>query len=97
MPPIVKSKFEDVVGLNSKSHKVFCDYVAHAVEQHRKNELKLKNQEKELQRKLTQLQLEELVKKNKKRIQATVKQEEAEQMTLMTPLNVPVSGQPAPL
>ncbi|KAL0150420.1 hypothetical protein M9458_054237, partial [Cirrhinus mrigala] len=80
MPPAVKCRLEDVVGLNSKTHKEFCDHVSHAVEQFRKNEQKLKNQEKELQRKLTQLQLEELTKKNKKKIQASVMKEEAEQI-----------------
>ncbi|KAL0150967.1 hypothetical protein M9458_053694 [Cirrhinus mrigala] len=67
MPLAVKCRLEDVVGLTSKTHKEFCDHVSHAVEQFRKNEQKLKNQEKELQRKLTQLQLEELTKKNKKK------------------------------
>ncbi len=67
MPQAVKSRLEDVVGLNSKTHKEFCNHVSHAVEQYRKNEQKLKNQEKELQRKLTQLQLEELTKIIRKR------------------------------
>ena len=89
MPPAVKSKLEDVVGLTSKTHKEFCDHVSHAVEQQRKNELKLKSQEKELQRKLTQLQLEELTKKNKKNIQASVTNATAEQMTLMPPVIAP--------
>ncbi|KAL0176873.1 hypothetical protein M9458_029203, partial [Cirrhinus mrigala] len=70
MPQTVKSKLEDVVGLNSKTHKEFCDHVSHAVELYRKNEQKLLNQEKELQRKLTQLQLEELTAKRKKKVQA---------------------------
>ncbi|KAL0148070.1 hypothetical protein M9458_056610, partial [Cirrhinus mrigala] len=89
MPPAVKCRLEDVVGLTSKTHKEFCDHVSHAVEQFRKNEQKLKNQEKELQRKLTQLQLEELTKKNKKKIQASVKKEEAEQMSVMSPVSAP--------
>ncbi|XP_048045690.1 uncharacterized protein LOC125267784 [Megalobrama amblycephala] len=46
MPPAVKTRLEDVVGLNSKSPKEFCDHVAHAVEQHRKNEQKLKKSRK---------------------------------------------------
>ncbi|KAL0149340.1 hypothetical protein M9458_055378, partial [Cirrhinus mrigala] len=83
MPQPVKSKLEDVVGLYSKTHKEFCDQVVHAVEQYRRNEQKLKNQEKELQKKLTQLQLEELINKNKKKIQATVKRDDAEQMTVV--------------
>ncbi len=89
MPQAVKSRLEDVVGLNSKTHKEFCDHVSHAVEQHRNNEQKLKSQEKEIQRKLTQLQLEELTKKNKKIIQAPIKKEESEQMTLVSSVNAP--------
>ncbi len=73
MTQAVKSRLEDVVGLNSKTHKVLCDHVSHAVVQHRNNEQKLKSQEKEIQRKLTQLQLEELTKRNKKIIQAPIK------------------------
>lgn len=46
--------------------------MVHAVEKHRRLELKMKNQEKELQRKLTQLQLEELLNK-KKKVQAVQK------------------------
>ncbi len=84
MPQAVKSRLEDVIGLNSKTHKELCDHVSHAVEQHRKNEQKLKTQEKELQRKLTQLQLEELTKKNKTKIQAPIKKEESEQLTVMS-------------
>lgn len=92
MPQPVKSKLEDVVGLNSKTHKEFCDHVTHAVEQYRKNEQKLKNQEKDMQRKLTQLQLEQLTSSHKKKIQATVQKKEAsEQMTVTTPVNVPPS------
>ncbi len=37
MPQAVKSRLEDVVGLNSKTHKEFCDHVSPAVEQHRNN------------------------------------------------------------
>ncbi len=54
IPQAIKSRLEDVVGLNSKTHKEFCDHVSHAVEQHRNNEQTLKSQEKELQIKLTQ-------------------------------------------
>lgn len=89
MPSSVKSRLEDVVGLNSKSHKEFCDYVTHAVEQYRKNEQKLKKQESELQRKLAQLQLDELTKKNKKKIQALVETEEGEPLTMMAPVTAP--------
>lgn len=67
MPPAVKTKLGDVVGFNSKVHKEFCDYVTHDVEQYRTNEQKLKNQERELQRKLSQLQFEELTNRKKKK------------------------------
>jgi hypothetical protein len=94
MPAPVKLKLEDVVGLNSKSHKEFRDHVVHAVEQYRKQELKMKNQEKELQRKLTQMQLEELLNK-KKKIQAVQKEDTS---AVMAPVNtsVPVNP-PAPM
>ncbi len=46
MPATVKVKLEDVVGLNSKTHKEFRDHVIHAVEKYRRQELKVKNQEK---------------------------------------------------
>ncbi|KAJ8401439.1 hypothetical protein AAFF_G00383580 [Aldrovandia affinis] len=72
MPQPVKSTLEDVVGLNSKTHREFCDHVTHAVEKYRKDEQKLKEQVKEAQRKLTQLQLGELTKKDKKKVQAMV-------------------------
>ncbi|KAJ8349469.1 hypothetical protein SKAU_G00245990 [Synaphobranchus kaupii] len=73
MPPPVRSRLEDVVGLNSKTHREFCDHVIHAVEKYRKDEQKLKDQEKETQRKLAQLQLGELTKK--KKVQAVVQAE----------------------
>ncbi|KAJ8384798.1 hypothetical protein AAFF_G00197850 [Aldrovandia affinis] len=47
MPQQVKSKLEDVVGLNSKTHREFCEHVTHAVEKYQKDEQKLKEQEKE--------------------------------------------------
>jgi len=52
-----------------------------------KNEQKIKNQEKEIQRKLNQLQLEELTKRNKKIIQAPIKKEESEKKTAAVPPN----------
>jgi len=65
----------------------FSGHVAHAVEQHRRNEQKLKNHERELQRRLTQLQLDELVSK-KKKVQAALK--EADEPTgVMAAVNTP--------
>ncbi len=89
MPQAVKNRLEDVVGLNSKTHNELCDHVSRAVEQHRNKTHKLKSQEKEIQRKLTQLQLEELTKRNKTIIKATIKKEESEQITLKSSVNAP--------
>ncbi len=33
MPQAVKRRLEDVVGLNSKTHKELCDHVSHAATQ----------------------------------------------------------------
>lgn len=96
LPCAVKSRLEDVVGLNSKSHKEFCDYVSHAVDQYRKTEQQLKKQESELQRKLTQLQLEELTRKSKKKVQAAVVTEEGDE-AMMAPITAaPPMTQPSP-
>ncbi len=94
MPSTVKVKLEDVVGLNSKSHKEFRDHVVHAVEQYRRQQLKVKDQEKELQRRLYQMQLDELL--NKKKKVQTVQKED--QSAVMAPVNtsVPVNP-PAPM
>ncbi len=88
VPPRVKVKLEDVVGLNSKTHKKFCDHVAYAVKQYRKNEQKLKSQDIRLQRKLTQLQLKQLTRK-KKKIQVAVKCKEEEKSAVIAPVNMP--------
>ncbi len=94
MPSTVKVKLEDVVGLNSKSHKEFRDHVVHAVEQYRRKQLKVKNQEKELQRKLNQMQPEELLNK-KKKVQAVQKED---QSAVMAPVNTSVLvNPPAPM
>ncbi len=89
MPSTVKVKLEDVVGLNSKSHKEFRDHVVHAVEQYRRQ--KLKDQEKELQRKLYQMQLDELLNK-KKKVQAVQKED---QSAVMAPVNTSVLVNPS--
>ncbi|KAL0148946.1 hypothetical protein M9458_055750 [Cirrhinus mrigala] len=91
MPATVKAKLEDVVGLNSKTHKEFRDHVVHAVEQYRKQELKIKNQEKELRRKLTQLQPEELI--NKKKVVQAVQKED--HPAVMAPVNTSVPVNPS--
>lgn len=81
MPSAAKSRLEEVVGLESKSHREFCDHVTHAVERQRKEEKKLKDQEREIQRKVTQLQLNELTNKNKKKTQAPVMNQPNADMT----------------
>lgn len=45
MPGPVNSRLDDVMGVTSKSHREFCDHVIHAVERHRKDEQRLKDQE----------------------------------------------------
>ncbi len=91
MPSTVKVKLEDVVGLNSKSHKEFRDHVVHAVEQYRRQQLKVKDQEKELQRRLYQMQLDELLNK-KKKVQAVQKED---QSAVMAPVNTSVLVNPS--
>lgn len=72
MPQPVKSRLEDVVGLTSKPYREFCDHVVHAVEKHRKDEQRQMEQGKDIQRRLTQLQLDELTNRGKKKVQAAV-------------------------
>ncbi|XP_059909428.1 uncharacterized protein LOC132459063 [Gadus macrocephalus] len=74
LPSSIKVKLDDVVGLvTNKSHRDFCDHVVHAVDKYRQNEHKIQEQSKEVQRKLSQLQLEELTKREKeKKKQAVV-------------------------
>jgi len=70
LPDPVRGRLEDVVGLKSMPHGVFRDYVVHAVEKYRQDELKLKEQDKNIQRKFAQLQLGELQGKQKVKGQA---------------------------
>nr|XP_055049597.1 uncharacterized protein LOC129435167 [Misgurnus anguillicaudatus] len=88
VPPPVKTKLEDVVELNSKSHKEFCDHVSHAVKQHQKNELKATTAERdrEMQRGLAKLQRDDFVSKTKKKAQAVLKEK---QPALMVLINTP--------
>ncbi|KAM4583817.1 uncharacterized protein PAE49_003635 [Odontesthes bonariensis] len=69
LPAPVQGRLEDVVGLNSMSHGQFRDHVVHAVNKYRK-ELKRKEQEKDVQRELARLQLEELQAKQEVRNEA---------------------------
>ncbi|GCC23201.1 hypothetical protein chiPu_0001595 [Chiloscyllium punctatum] len=67
MPSQVRSRLEEVVGLiSSMSRQEFRDHVAHAVESFRKDKEKRSEQQEEVQRKLAQMQLEELKKKEKR-------------------------------
>ncbi|KAE8277466.1 hypothetical protein D5F01_LYC24593 [Larimichthys crocea] len=87
MPGPVKSRLEDVVGLASKTHRKFCDHVIHAIDRHRKEEQKLREQERAVQRKVSQLQLTELTNKSKKKVQAPVlnDDEEAQSGAIVAP------------
>ncbi|XP_035235249.1 uncharacterized protein LOC118206552 [Anguilla anguilla] len=62
----VGRRLDEVVGLNTMTHREFVDLVVHAVERQRKEGEKLEDQTKDIQRKLLQLQLEELKAKEKK-------------------------------
>ncbi|GCC37517.1 hypothetical protein chiPu_0016021 [Chiloscyllium punctatum] len=64
--PTSQSRLEDVLSLTSSlSHQEFRDHVAYAVERFRKDKEKLCKQQEEVQRKLAQMQLEDLKKKDK--------------------------------
>ena len=65
LPIPVQSRLRDVVGLTTMPHRQFCDNVIHVVDRHRKDEWRVKEQDREVQRKLAQLQLSELQSKNK--------------------------------
>ncbi|XP_072880626.1 uncharacterized protein [Hemitrygon akajei] len=67
MPPQVKSKLEEVVGLSSLTPQAFSDHVVHTVEKYRRDKRKLAEQQEEVPRKLLQMQLEELKKKDKEK------------------------------
>ena len=66
LPSQIKAKLEDVVGLfTSGSHKDFNDHLVHAVDEYRQNKQRIQEQSKEVQRKLYQLQLEDLTRKER--------------------------------
>ncbi|KAJ8385105.1 hypothetical protein AAFF_G00192460 [Aldrovandia affinis] len=65
LPPPAKSRLVEMVGLTSKSHREFVEHVVHAMEMYHKEEKKQNDQVREVQRKLLQLQLEELKTKEK--------------------------------
>ncbi|XP_059826470.1 uncharacterized protein LOC132394223 [Hypanus sabinus] len=66
MPPQVKSKLEEVVGLSSLTPRAFSHHVVHTVEKYRRDKRKLAEQQEVVQRKLLQMQLEELKKDKEK-------------------------------
>ncbi|XP_035287150.1 uncharacterized protein LOC118234599 isoform X2 [Anguilla anguilla] len=66
MSPEVGRRLDEVVGLNTMTHREFVDHVVHAVDRQRKEGKKMEDQTKDIQRKLLQLQLEELRAKEKK-------------------------------
>ncbi|GCC18965.1 hypothetical protein chiPu_0021746 [Chiloscyllium punctatum] len=60
-PSQVRSRLKEVVGLTlSASHQEFKDCIAHVVEMVRNDKKKLPEQLEEVQRKLAQMQLEEI-------------------------------------
>ncbi|XP_035252956.1 uncharacterized protein LOC118216053 isoform X4 [Anguilla anguilla] len=65
MSPEVGRRLDEVVGLNTMTHREFVDHVVHAVDRQREEGKKLEDQTKDIQRKLLQLQLEELRAKEK--------------------------------
>lgn len=74
LPHSVRSRLEDVVGLNYKPEAEFCEHLTHEIERYRRDEKKQKDQEREVLRKVAQLQLSEMTSglKHKKKVQAPV-------------------------
>lgn len=66
LPQPVRSRLAEVVGLGSMEKGVYIDHIAHQVELHRKKEQDQKDQDQDTLRKLTQLQLVDNRKKEKK-------------------------------
>lgn len=78
LPEKVKSRLEDVVGLAYKPEVEFCEYLTHAIEKYRKEKKKQKYQEKDIVRKVAQLQFNELTAglKGKKKVQVPLLENE---------------------
>lgn len=74
LPPPVRSKLAEVVGLGSMAIGVYTDHIAHQVDLYRKKEHDQKEQDQVTLRKLNQIQLVENKKKEKK--QALVMQDQ---------------------
>ncbi len=72
LPTPVLSRLEDVVGLTSMSHEQFRDHVVHAVDRYRRDEKRMHEQDKNVQRKIARLQLGELQGTSKAKSQAAV-------------------------
>lgn len=97
LPDKVRAKLKDVVGLTYKPEAEFCEHLVHAIERHRKEEKKQKDQEKDVLRKVAQLQLTELNNglKNKKKLQAPLLEEEKPKVSETSA--VPVQATQAPV
>ncbi|KAJ8375383.1 hypothetical protein SKAU_G00059630 [Synaphobranchus kaupii] len=80
LPELAKSRLEEVVGLSSKPHREFVYHVIHAVERCRLEEKKQSNQEREVQRKLFQMQLEDMKSKEKNRNKEKEKEKDPKKM-----------------
>ncbi|XP_036071017.1 uncharacterized protein LOC118599606 isoform X1 [Oryzias melastigma] len=72
LPAPAQAKLEDVVGLSTMPHRQFRDHVVHVVEKYRKEQEQQREQDTRTQRKVTQLQLNELQNKGKAKTQAPV-------------------------
>ncbi|XP_041835381.1 uncharacterized protein LOC121636162 [Melanotaenia boesemani] len=72
MPKDVSRRLEDVVGLTSMPAQQFRDHVVHAVTRYRKDLTKTSEQDLQIQRKLAQMQLNDLQGKLKEKVQAVV-------------------------
>ncbi|KAL7373516.1 hypothetical protein ABVT39_008522 [Epinephelus coioides] len=98
LPTPVQSKLRDVVALTTMPHRQLCDNVIHTVERHRKDEQRMKEQDREVQRKLAQLQLGELQSKGKAHTQAPIMAEKMNPTLMNTPTAQPTQPpQPPPV
>ena len=79
LPSSIRAKLDDVVGLiTDKSHRDFSSHLVHAVDKYRQNENKIQEQGKDVLRKLSQLQLEELTRREKEKKKQAVVSEPAD-------------------
>lgn len=95
----IRSRLEYVVGLAYKPEAKFCEYMAHAIKEYRMEEQRKQEQEKDILKKVAQLQLSELTKglKSKMNVQAPMLEAYKEQeKSLATSSNAGTCAGPAP-